>query len=57
MTIRERIYIFIIGMLFANALLSVALFTGALARPAWIVPGSAMVVSKDFITAVQEKQK
>lgn len=54
---RERIYIFIIGLLFANAMLSVCLFSGWLAKPSWIVPQNTMVVAKDFISAVQEKQK
>lgn len=52
---RACIYAFIIGLLSANALLTVALFSGILARPSWIVPASAMVVSKDFISAIMEK--
>jgi len=54
---RERLYIFLLGILFANAILSVALFSGYLVKPSWVVPENAMVVAKDFITAIQDKHK
>ena len=57
MPARERLYIFIIGMLFANAILTLLLFTGYLAKPSWVVPQNSIVVAKDFISAIEDKKK
>lgn len=49
--------LFVLGFLCANFLLTLLLFNGALARPAWILPPDSMVVAKDFISIIQEKKK
>lgn len=54
---RERVYIFLIGILFANLALTGALLSGYLAKPSWIVPADAMVVAKDFIEVMKERNK